>query len=174
MISEKQRVLPDIPGRTRSRHRKVRSTPGPPQSTAFPHGTKTQGQLHHGKRASGRHLRSPAVHRVSSRNGGTENSSTTMEGTSGGKTDGPQSRASPRNEEPTPTSPRKARQWPPPPLPRSPPRFLTERGYGKQLHHHGRYIGREDGWSAVHRIPSRNGPAVVPGADPRVGALAPR
>src|SRR5699024_2626557 len=94
MISEKQRVLPDIPGRTRSRHRKVRSTPGPPQSTAFPHGTKTQGQLHHGKRASGRHLRSPAVHRVSSRNGGTENSSTTMEGTSGGKTDGPQSTAS--------------------------------------------------------------------------------
>ena len=94
MISEKQRVLPDIPGRTRSRHRKVRSTPGPPQSTAFPHGTKTQGQLHHGKRASGRHLRPPAVHRVSSRNGGTENSSTTMEDTSDGKTDGPQSTAS--------------------------------------------------------------------------------
>src|SRR5699024_3439427 len=83
-------------------------------------------------------------------------------------------RVSSRNEDPRTTSPRKARQWPPPPLPRSPPRFLTERGYGKQLHHHGRYIGREDGWSAVHRIPSRNGPAVVPGADPRVGAPAPR
>lgn len=83
-------------------------------------------------------------------------------------------RVSSRNEDPRTTSPRKARQWPPPPLPRSPPRFLTERGYGKQLHHHGRYIGREDGWSAVHRIPSRNGPTVVPGADPRVGALAQR
>lgn len=115
MISEKQRVLPDIPGRTRSRHRKVRSTPGPPQSTAFPHGTKTQGQLHHGKRASGRHLRSPAVHRVSSRNGGTENSSTTMEDTWTGRR-----------------------------MVRSPPH------------------------------PSRNGPAVAPGADPRVGALAQR
>src|SRR5699024_3493938 len=61
-------------------------------------------------------------------------------------------RVSSRNEDPRTTSPRKARQWTPPPLPRSPPRFLTERGYGKQLHHHGRYIGREDGRPAVHRI----------------------
>src|SRR5690625_2012281 len=67
-------------------------------------------------------------------------------------------RVSSRNEDPRTTSPRKARQWPPPPLPRSPPRFLTERGYGKQLHHHGRYMdGKTDGPQSTASFTERTG-----------------
>src|SRR5699024_7134600 len=64
MISEKQRVLPDIPGRTRSRHRKVRSTPGPPQSTAFPHGTGVRKTAPPPWKIHGREDGWSAVHRI--------------------------------------------------------------------------------------------------------------